>query len=112
MWWLPWVRSSNPSHPSRRRKSSKLMLASDWPCKIRIRSSSYLPMDCNLPQVERGAWATSSGSPRRRFLVGSRQHEAFALRLGNVIPELFRGVDPQLDSFVGVDSRLMAHEKV
>jgi hypothetical protein len=30
-----------------------------------------------------------------RFSVGSGQHEAFALRFGDGIPELSRGVDPQ-----------------
>ncbi len=54
-----------------------------------------------------GLWAAPTACPRRRFLVGSDQHEAFALRFGDGVPELSRGVNPKLDSFIGVGERFL-----
>jgi len=52
IWWLPRTRSSNPSERSMRHRSSKSMFAADSPCRIRSRSSSYLPTGSNLPQLQ------------------------------------------------------------
>ena len=64
MWWLPRTRSSNPSQRSRLRGSRKLMLASDFPCRMRVRSSAYLSTGANLTHLGATAPAYWDHSPK------------------------------------------------